>query len=92
MKHIIRIIVTEGCIGCKIAENLVNKAIKEYSYRKVEIEIINHLDTNYKDFIKNYSINDYPTIIFIKNDEVMSIHTGTMAVPQLLHEIKLWFN
>lgn len=91
------IIVTEGCEGCRIATNLVNKAV-EKSGQDIEVkiniktEIINHLDEHYKTFIKTYDIKDFPTIVFIKNDVVMSLHTGTMPISQILHEIKLWFN
>ena len=85
------IIVTEGCEGCRIATNLVNKAAM-LSTKEIKVDIINHLDEHYKTFIKSYDIKDFPTVVFIKNDVVMSIHTGTMPVPQILHEIKLWFN
>ena len=85
------IIVTEGCEGCRIAKNLVNKACM-LSTKEIKVDVIDHLDEHYKTFIKTYNIKDFPTIVFIKSDVVMSLHTGTMAVPQLLHEIKLWFN
>ena len=85
------IITTEGCEGCRIARNLVYRAALQ-SHKDIKIDVINHLDESYKSFIKTYNIKDFPTIVFIKNDVVMSIHTGTMPVPQLLHEIKLWFN
>jgi hypothetical protein len=84
------IIVTEGCEGCRIATNLVNKAV-EKSGQNIKVDVINNLDESYKPFIKTYDIKDFPTIVFIKNNVVMATHTGTMAVPQLLHEIKLWF-
>ena len=85
------IIVTEGCEGCRIATNLVEKAVKQ-SEQDIKINVINHLDESYKPFIKTYDIKDFPTIVFIKSDIVMSIHTGTMPVPQILYEIKLWLN
>lgn len=85
------IIVTEGCEGCRIARTLVNKACL-LSTKEIKVDVINHLDEHYKTFIRTYGIKDFPTIVFIKNDVVMSIHTGTMPVPQILYEIKLWFN
>lgn len=85
------IITTEGCEGCRIAKNLVEKAIS-LSNKVIKGDVIDHLDEHYKSFIKAYDIKDFPTIVFIRNSTVMSLHTGTMAVPQLLHEIKLWFN
>lgn len=91
----IRLIITNGCIGCNIAKNLIKKAIDLLAYTQINVEInveiIDHLDENYRNFIREYAINDFPTIIFMKGDTVMSIHTGTMAVPQIIHEIKLWF-
>lgn len=88
----IRIITTKGCDGCYIAKNLVNKAINSFSEITIKVEYIDCLNEDYRTFIKQYAIKDFPTIIFMKGDIVMSIHTGTMPVPQLLHEIKLWFN
>lgn len=83
------IIVTEGCEGCRIATNLVNKAV-EKSEQNIKVDVINHLDESYKSFIKAYDIKDFPTIVFIKNNIVMATHTGTMPVPQILYNIRLW--
>ena len=90
--NIIRIITTEGCEGCRIARNIAYKAVTMSSIRNITLEYIDCKNEDYKDFIKEYGITDFPTIIFIKDMIVQYIHTGTMAVPQLLHEIKLWFN
>lgn len=88
----IRLIITNGCIGCDIAKNLIKKAIDLLPNKPINVEIIDHLDENYRNFIREYAIDDYPTIVFMKGNTVMSIHSGTMAVPQIIHEIKLWFN
>ena len=90
--NVIRLITTEGCDGCRIAKNLIAKAVLMSEIRNITFEWIDCQDENYKDFIKEYGITDFPTIVFIKDMMVQSIHIGTMAVPQLLYQIKLWFN
>lgn len=90
--NVIRLITTEGCDGCRIAKNLITKAVLMSEIRNITFECIDCQNENYKDFIKEYSITDFPTIIFIKDMMVQYIHIGTMAVPQLLYQIKLWFN
>ena len=64
MDNIIRLITTEGCEGCAIAERLIEKAI---SVAEVEIhlEVIDCLDPYYYDFIRQNNITDYPTTLYI---------------------------
>lgn len=85
----IRIITTYGCVACEIAKNLVSQAIQE-SGKNIELEVINHLDDNCKDFVKDYAISDYPAIIFMHYDTPLSIHIGTFPVPQILKIINTW--
>ena len=61
MDNVIRLITTEGCEGCAIAERLIEKAI---SIAEVEIhlEVIDCLDPYYYDFIRQNNITDYPTM------------------------------
>lgn len=91
MNDVIKIITTEGCIGCEIAKNLVNKAINQSMFTHVKLETIDCFDKNYREFINYYNIHDYPAIIFMRNNEVLFIHIGTMPVPQIIDEIKHWY-
>lgn len=89
--NVIRLITTEGCEACNIAKKLITDAIKQ-SGASVKLQIIDCLDEKYKDFIRIHNIYDYPTIIFMQDDITIFTRKGTMAVPQLLYQIKLWFN
>jgi hypothetical protein len=88
----IKLITTEGCYACEIAKNLLEKAVNLVS-DPINVEIVDAFDEKTRDFIQEYglAIGDFPTMIFIRGDKVMSIHTGTMAVPQIIHEIRVYF-
>lgn len=88
----IRIITTEGCKGCEIARNLIQDAVEESKNDNVCIQIIDCKNEAFKKFIKDNYVTDFPTIFFMKDSDIKYCHTGTMPVPKILHEIKLWFN
>ena len=91
MDNIIRLITTEGCEGCAIAERLIEKAI---SVAEVEIhlEVIDCLDPYYYDFIKQNNITDYPTTLYIVNDKVIDKTIGTMTLKRFEQKINKIFN
>ena len=91
MDNVIRLITTEGCEGCAIAERLIEKAI---SVAEVEIhlEVIDCLDPYYYDFIKQNNITDYPTALYIVNDKVIDKTIGTMTLKRFEQKINKIFN
>lgn len=91
MNNVIRLVTTEGCEGCKIAENIIKKVIEKPDFSNIKLEKIDCLDINYRQFINRYFINDYPTIVFIKDNDVLAKYVGTMSESILIDKIKYWF-
>lgn len=92
MRDVIRLIVTDGCESCKIAEDIIRKAIKQSTFTHIEIEIINGVNNNYKQFINRYFIHDFPTIVFMRQNNVLTKFVGTNTVSNLVKEIKYWYS
>ena len=82
MDNVIRLITTEGCEGCAIAERLIEKAI---SVAEVEIhlEVIDCLDPYYYDFIRQN---------YIVNDKIIDKTIGTMTLKRFEQKINKIFN
>lgn len=91
MDNVIRLITTEGCEGCIIAERLINKAI---SVAEVDIffEVIDCLDPYYYDFIRQNNITDYPTTLYIVNDKVVDKTIGTTTLKRFEQKINKVFS
>lgn len=87
----IRIITTKGCEGCRIATNLVNKAIVESGYSNIKVEIIDCLDDRYRSFLMQQSITDFPAIVFMNGQRVLTKHIGTIPVQKLITDINTFF-
>lgn len=90
--NIIRIITTKGCEGCRIATNLVNKAVKESNYTNIKIYVIDCLDDRIKSFLLQNSISDFPAIVFMNGQKVLTKHIGTVPVQKLINDIKTFFD
>ena len=90
MDNVIRLITTEGCEGCAIAERLIEKAV---SVAEVDIffEVIDCLDPYYYDFIRQNNITDYPTTLYIVNDKVVDKTIGTMTLKKFEQKINKIF-
>ena len=91
MDNAIRLITTEGCEGCAIAERLIKKAISVAKV-KIYLEVIDCLDPYYYDFIKQNNITDYPTTFYIVNDKVIDKTIGTMTLKRFEQKINKIFN
>lgn len=90
--NVIRIITTQGCLGCDIIKTLVSDVLKDFAKDIIKVEIIDCLDDDCKQFIKTHVIYDYPTIVFIQDDKILSIYTGTMPRWKIKEEIHARFN
>ena len=89
--NVIRLITTEGCEGCVIAERLIKKAISVAKV-KIYLEVIDCLDPYYYDFIKQNNITDYPTTLYIVNGKVIDKTIGTMTLERFEQKINKIFN
>lgn len=81
---------TEGCEGCKIAENLFNKAIDK-SDINIKFEVV-CCNTDYLFQVsKLYYIEDFPTAVFVKNGINVSRIIGTTTVNEIVKTINECF-
>lgn len=75
---------TEGCIGCKIMNNILEKVYANNLYT-FSIETMDYKDL--PEYIKiNIPLNDFPTLIFVQDDVIKYHHSGTLS-PRKLQEI-----
>ena len=88
--NIIILIITEGCIACKIAIKILKQAISKTNIN-IEFKIVDCFDLNYKKFIKENNISDFPTTVFIKNDNIVNICIGTITVSEFIKKINTLF-
>lgn len=86
----IYLITTEGCEGCRIAKNILEKAIIESKIKLIYLQIdVN--DKFYYDFIKSLNVSDFPTIVFTRNHKILETITGTTTVDKLVKRIQKHF-
>ena len=85
----ILLITTKGCGACDIMSRLVKEAI--VSSKKS----IQYVEKDYKDIPKKYlalnEITDFPTTLFIKDNEVKFKYTGTNPKIVILRWIDVYF-
>ena len=88
-KNLILLFIVDGCEACKIAENLINKAIKQSNRTDVTLEVTNITDihNDFTGIVKNYLINDCPTIVFEKNGKYIKTFVGTTTVYNIVNMI-----
>ena len=67
MNKQIILITTSGCYGCEIIKNTLNELIEEENY-DIDIKEIDYQNPDYKQFIKDNNITDFPTTLFVKYD------------------------
>ena len=84
---------TQGCEGCVIAERLLKRVVENKNI-KLEVndvyDYINASEQN-KHFISRYFINDYPTTVFMRDNEVLTKCIGTMSMAQIEELIKYYY-
>ena len=81
---------TEGCEGCRIAENIFNKAIDK-SNISLNFEVV-CCNTDYLFQVsKLYQIDDFPTAVFVKHGLTIAKIVGTTTVSEILKTINECF-
>lgn len=78
MKKLI-LVVTKGCKACDIMFELVTKTLLD-SRTAINVEVIDIADLD-KSVIKDYKINDCPSLVFIKDNVVKHTICGTAPQP-----------
>ena len=83
----IRVYTIEGCVACKILVDTVQKALKAVVEDNVQLDVISHDTMGRTPFFKDNNITDFPTIVFMQDDVVKHIHTGTLPKYKVLKHI-----
>lgn len=85
----ILLITTQGCAGCRIMERLIGEAINKSS-KEIEFHKKDFKEVKPK-FLRDNGIRDYPTTVFIKDDSIRFIYTGTNPMIVILRWIDVYF-
>ena len=86
----IMIITTEGCLGCTIAKNSINEAIKE-SKKSITFEEIDYKELT-KQFLRTFKIVDFPAILFFKDEKLKVKKVGSVPAIVILRWIDINFD
>ena len=90
MKRKVLLITTEGCEGCRIMDNIIQKALNDYE-KQVDYEIKDK-DNIDIEFLKKHHINDFPTTILYQNNLIVFITAGTKPAEQLRRDMVVHFD
>ena len=72
------LVTIEGCEGCKIMNNVINKALSFLAI-PIKFDKLDYTSLS-KDFIDTYDITDFQTTLFIKDDVLKAKIVGTANV------------
>lgn len=84
------LITTKGCEGCKIMDNIIQKALDLYG-KPVDYEIKDK-DNIDIEFLKKHHINDFPTTILYQDNLIVYIVTGTKPATVISKDMTMHFD
>lgn len=84
------LVTIEGCEGCKIMNNIINKAL-EFLAIPIKFDKLDYTSLS-KEFIDTYDITDFPTTLFIKDDVLKAKTVGTTNVKTVLNNTEFLFS
>lgn len=87
--NIIKVFTTKGCEACNILNNILHDISDKIKYK---IENIDCGNLEYKDFMKEHNITDFPTMCFIKDNKVVGKFIGTFSKQSILSMIDRFYN
>lgn len=90
MKRKLLLITTKGCEGCKIMDNIIQRALDLYE-KPVDYEIKDR-DSIDVDFLNKHHITDFPTTILYQDNLIVYITTGTKPVEQIRKKMTMHFD
>lgn len=89
--NVIRIYTVEGCYACKVLEDTLRKALQDIIEDNFQVEVIDYLTKGHTPILKDNNITDFPTILFMKDESILGIHTGTMPKYKILKYIRSYY-
>lgn len=91
MNDKIRIITTTGCEACNIMYNIVKQAIPKSTYTHINLEKIDCGDIQYRQFLNRYFVHDFPTMILMRENQVLYKFVGTSTIDDIVKIIQYWY-
>lgn len=85
----ILVIVTSNCEACNIAKSHVLSAAEPYKNISVSIKNRKEVDNV---FLRENRIKDFPTVLYIIDNKVVSKSCGTYPTVVYTHWIKMYFD
>lgn len=73
---------SDWCSGCKVMEPILKEVCTNLDIKLVEVDV----DED-EDLVITYNVRNIPTLVFIKNDEIVDRITGTMSKDKLIERI-----
>ena len=84
----ILVITTTKCEACNIAKSNVSSAVE--GYKNISLVIKDRKDVD-KAFLKENKIKDFPTVLYMIDDRIVSKSCGTYPTVVYTHWIKMYF-
>lgn len=76
----IYIIVTKGCYACKVEETIIKQITKDL--KDIEVKVVNFTET--PEWMKtNIPMTDYPCTVFVKDNVIKYLFTGTKSTKNI---------
>lgn len=82
----ILLITTKGCLGCSIMSDMIDVACSKTNIN-IEKEVKSFEDVD-KEFLRKYTITDYPTTLLIKDNKVKAVYKGVSPAST----VSMWIN
>lgn len=89
VKKEILVITTKGCIGCDIQNRNVDEAIKQSKKHRIT-KVVKDWRKVDRTMLKLVNVKDYPSTVFLVNNEIRFRCTGSYPVPVLVRWIDLY--
>ncbi len=82
------LITTEGCEGCDIMKRIVSNAYLEAKVENISFGCYDFKEREVEDLVKKYNIKDFPTTLFIKENELIDKILGTSTKEEIISRIR----
>lgn len=82
------LITTEGCEGCEIMKRIVSSAYLEAKIENTSFGCYDFKEQEVENLVTDNNINDFPTTLFIKNNQVIDKILGSQSKEEVINKIK----
>lgn len=82
------IITTKGCEGCEIMKRIVSSAYLEAKIENTSYGCYDFKEQEVESLVKDNNIKDFPTTLFIKNNQIIDTILGSLPKEDVINKIK----